>query len=243
MRNCWQVTVVGSLWWSSKREDDGVRGIHQLSSGHQSTRSTDGLARVSVVRLAAKMDTSRCLAAGHSRVLWCPSSVGRGRRRFSRVGRSGHGVSGWSGVGGGPCEVALCFVPTILSFFSAFPSKKIIIVRVCVNASPAGPAGFGHFRFIPSPPRGLRQLTFPKNDVGRKQDHTRTFEGPGASNTLPEFHEKTPRERRKSEITDGRRKKARNFGLPTLRGPHSRLPHFFGFGSPPLGPHPSPPFR
>ena len=43
---------------------------------------------------------------------------------------------------------------------------------------------------------------------------TCTFEGPGLKKT-PKFNEKTPRERRKSEISDGRRKKKGEM----LRGP------------------------
>ena len=40
-----------------------------------------------------------------------------------------------------------------------------------------------------------------------------------AHQTPPIFNEKTPRERRKNEISGGREKKARNFGAPTLRAP------------------------
>ena len=59
--------------------------------------------------------------------------------------------------------------------------------------------------------------------------------------TSPKFHEKTPREReKKNENGDGRGKKARNFGPPTLRGrthrgPTLRGPTFSGFGAPPFG--------
>ena len=54
-----------------------------------------------------------------------------------------------------------------------------------------------------------------------------------------------PRERRKSEISDGRRKKKReNLGLraPPLGTPPFE-PRFFWVWVPTLGPHPSPPFR
>ena len=55
-----------------------VRGIHQLSGGRQSTRSTDGLAGVSVRRLAAKMDSNvvRVCSRAFACSLVSPSSVG-----------------------------------------------------------------------------------------------------------------------------------------------------------------------
>ena len=50
-----------------------------------------------------------------------------------------------------------------------------------------------------------------------------------ALQTPPKFHEKTPRERRKNEISGGReKKKARNFWPPTLRAPTPPGPHPFG---------------
>ena len=55
---------------------------------------------------------------------------------------------------------------------------------------------------------------------------TCTFQGPGASKTPPKFHEETPK-RGKKERKLWRKKKARNFGPPTLRGPP--------FGPPPFG--------
>ena len=86
-----------------------------------------------------------------------------------------------------------------------------------------------------------------------------TFEVP-ALQTPPKFHEKTPRERRKNEISGGREQKKREilgpppfgpppFGPPTLRAPSPPGPH--PSGPPPLraptppGPHPfrPPPFR
>ena len=69
-----------------------------------------------------------------------------------------------------------------------------------------------------------------------------------ALQTPPKFHEKTPRERKKKENCGGRReKKARNYGLPTLRGSTLRGSTLRGptlRGSTPSGPHPSgpPPF-
>ena len=75
---------------------------------------------------------------------------------------------------------------------------------------------------------------------------TCTFERPGLQ-TPPKFHEKTPREGRKERILwREREKKARNFGLPTLRAPTLLAPTlrastFSGFGPPPFGPHPSGP--
>ena len=99
-----------------------VRGIHQLTGYRRSTRSTDGLAGVSVRRLAAKMDTNvvRVLQQGFRVFFGVSQFCGscRGRRRCSRVGRSAHGVSGLSGVRGGPCEVALLFSANILSAVS-----------------------------------------------------------------------------------------------------------------------------
>ena len=75
MRNCWLVTVVDSLWWASKREDDGVpspwnsstvwrppkHAKHRWSCGGQCPKvgGEDG------------HECCPCLAAGHSRVLWC----------------------------------------------------------------------------------------------------------------------------------------------------------------------------
>ena len=50
---------------------------------------------------------------------------------------------------------------------------------------------------------------------------TCTLQGPYTPNTM---HEKTPRERRKSEISDRSRKKKEQFGPPTLRGSTVRAP-------------------
>ena len=109
-----------------------VRGIHQLSCCRQSTRSTDGLAGVSVRRLAAQMDTNvvRILQQGFRVFFGVSQFCGscRGRRRCSRDGRPAHGVSGLSGVRGGPCEVAFLFSANFLSAVSfqlLFVKKKI----------------------------------------------------------------------------------------------------------------------
>ena len=70
-----------------------------------------------------------------------------------------------------------------------------------------------------------------------------TFEGPGASKTPPKFHEEAPRETQKERDGSGRgKKKARNFGPPTLRG----APFFWVWGLHLSGPPPfcvwEPPF-
>ena len=107
-----------------------VRGIHQLSCCRQSTRSTDGLAGVSVRRLAAQVDTNvvRILQHGFRVFFGVSQFCGscRGRRMCSRVGRSAHGVSGLSGVRSGPCEVAFLFSANFLSAvsFQLFFQKK-----------------------------------------------------------------------------------------------------------------------
>ena len=64
--------------------------------------------------------------------------------------------------------------------------------------------------------------------------------------TPPKFHEETPRERRKNEISGGREQKKReilgspNLQAPTLRSPPLRAPHPVGPPTP-LGPPPSGP--
>ena len=66
---------------------------------------------------------------------------------------------------------------------------------------------------------------------------TCTFQGPSASNTT-----KIPLTERRKKGNCGGRRKARNFGTPTLRSPTLHGPHFSGFGRPPLrGPHPDRP--
>ena len=59
---------------------------------------------------------------------------------------------------------------------------------------------------------------------------TCTFQGPGLQINHQNSTKRPPRERRKKENCGGNEKKARNCGLPTLRGPTLR-------GSHPSGPH------
>ena len=51
------------------------------------------------------------------------------------------------------------------------------------------------------------------------QNSKRAHSSPPALQTPPKFHEKTPRERKRAKMGRRRGKKARNFVLPTLRGP------------------------
>ena len=93
----------------------------------------------------------------------------------------------------------------------------------------------------PRRPRGRRLYTT------TQELQTCTFDPP-ALQTI--FHEKTPRERQKERKWEREREnKARNLGLPTLRGPHPSGPPPFG---PPtllsptfsgFGPHPPPTIR
>ena len=59
-----------------------------------------------------------------------------------------------------------------------------------------------------------------------------------ALQTPPKFHARTPKREKKEKNCGGRgKKKARNFGHPTLRGPTLRGPTFSGFGPHNSGPH------
>ena len=123
MQNCWLVTVVDSLWWALKREDDGVPSPWNSSTvllppKHARHRWSCG-GQCPKVGGADGHECCPYLAAGIRVFFGVSQFCGsyRGRRRCSRVGRSAHGVSGLSGVRGGPCF----FQQFLFSFFS---SKK-----------------------------------------------------------------------------------------------------------------------
>ena len=64
-----------------------------------------------------------------------------------------------------------------------------------------------------------------------------TFEGPGLQNTTKNSTRRpSEKERKRTKMRAEREKKARNFGLPTLRGST-----FSEFGAATFGPHPSGP--
>ena len=83
-----------------------------------------------------------------------------------------------------------------------------------------------HIRsFCPSGPPGFHTTV--------RELQTRTFGGPGPSNTTKIPREDTQRETKRAKMGAGEeKKKARNFGPPTLRGPI-----FSGFGPHSLGHH------
>ena len=89
----------------------------------------------------------------------------------------------------------------------------------------------------------VRSLHFPPHlsspHTTARELQTCTFQGPCAS-TTPKFHERTPkREKKERKLWRGGKKKARNFGPRTLRGPTLRGPPFGAppFGAPPFGAH------
>ena len=92
-------------------------------------------------------------------------------------------------------------------------------------ASPGGPVWWGR--------RG-----FTRQPENSKRAHLRAL----ALQTPPKFHEKTPRERRKNEISGGREQKKREILGPPPSGPPPSVPHPSGlpplWAPTPSGPHP-----
>ena len=133
------------------------------------------------------------------------------------------------------CVVGLCPPP------SAGPFRRTPLRR---TALPPGPPKISLF-FFPLPPQFSFFLPslggpFPKPPGFTWQPESPNVHiwGSRNSKTPPTFHEKTPREEaRKKTVAGEGKKKARNFGPPTFRGPTFRRLIFFWVSAPPCGPH------
>ena len=136
MQNCWLVTVVdvemGGRWSAESVEFINCLAAPKAREAPMVLRGSvsEGWRRRWTRMLSVSCSRGFRVFFGVSQ--FCGSC--RGRRRCSRVGRSAHGVSGLSGVRGGPCEVAFLFSANFLSAVSVqlqrVGRKRTLLSRV-----------------------------------------------------------------------------------------------------------------